>query len=140
MLVKNALYSQTVHPVVEKGLDAATLRSKAIANNLANITTPQYRRIDVSFEEKLKYALDKEALQAKTSQPNHIPAGRPDISRVFPQAYRSEDPTNPGEVNNVDIDMEMSKLSSNFLAYRYGIKSMQNFFSVLTNVIQGKSS
>ena len=36
--------------VLDKAADAAWLRNEAIANNIANATTPGYKRQDVAFE------------------------------------------------------------------------------------------
>ena len=58
MFFKNAIIKQTPIPIVAQGLDAYMMRSKAINNNLSNITTPGYQRIEVSFEEQLQRALD----------------------------------------------------------------------------------
>ena len=43
--------------VLDKAMDASALRSKAIANNIANVDTPHYKRQDVSFAENLQRAL-----------------------------------------------------------------------------------
>ena len=37
--------------VVEAGIKAESLRQKTIANNVANLQTPGYRRVDVKFKE-----------------------------------------------------------------------------------------
>jgi len=42
---------------LEAGLKAAGLRGKVIANNLANLNTPGYRRSEVRFEELLSRAM-----------------------------------------------------------------------------------
>ena len=34
-------------------IDATEVRHRAISNNLANVNTPNYRRMDVEFEEQL---------------------------------------------------------------------------------------
>ncbi len=43
---------------LEAGIRAGGARQKALANNLANINTPGYRRYDVSFEDVLNKAID----------------------------------------------------------------------------------
>jgi flagellar basal-body rod protein FlgB len=42
---------------IETGIKAEGLRQKAIANNVANLQTPGYRRYDVQFRELLSKAL-----------------------------------------------------------------------------------
>ena len=48
--------------------------------------------------------------------------GRPDLERIDAVAFRSQDPTKPGEVNNVDVDIEMAKLAENQILFEYGVK------------------
>ena len=125
MLLREALYSRTSIPLVSRTLDACALRSKAIANNLANVATPGYQRIEVDFESRLRQALDEQKLSGTTTQPMHMPLGRPDLERIQPMAYRSQDPILPGEVNNVDVDIESAKLAENQLLFQYGVKFIQ---------------
>ena len=47
--------------VLDKAADAAWLRNEAIANNIANVDTPGYKRIDVNFED----VLDREMRDAR---------------------------------------------------------------------------
>ena len=51
----------TILNLLESGLRAEGIRQQAIANNIANLNTPGYRRTDLNFEEVLNKALDKEA-------------------------------------------------------------------------------
>ena len=50
-MVKTDIYDYI--NVLDKAADASALRNKAIANNLANIDTPGYKRQDVSFAANL---------------------------------------------------------------------------------------
>mgnify|MGYP000530431163 CR=1 FL=1 len=49
---------QTVN-FLQKALDAASLRQNVLANNIANVNTPGFKRSYVSFEESLQQALKK---------------------------------------------------------------------------------
>jgi flagellar basal body rod protein FlgB len=40
--------------VLRKSMDCLSVRNEAIANNIANADTPQYKRIEVTFQEQLK--------------------------------------------------------------------------------------
>ena len=53
-----ALFSQPNYLAAKKTLDAVALRQEAIANNLANLETPGYKRVDLapSFETQLAQA------------------------------------------------------------------------------------
>ncbi len=138
MLLKEALYANTSIPMVAKSLDACMLRSRAIANNLANVNTPGYQRIEVEFESKLRDALDEKKLSGSVDQNGHMQLGKGDLDRLEPIAYRSKDPTLPGEINNVDVDMEAAKLAENQLLYNFGIKFIQMRKGDLENAITGQ--
>ena len=43
-----SLFNQSNYVVTKKLLDATVLRHQAIAGNLANVETPNYKRIDVA--------------------------------------------------------------------------------------------
>lgn len=126
MLAQLTIMNHTSIPVIAKGLDAATLRGRSIADNMANVTTPGYQRIDVTFEQQLKNALSDEKLAGFRSDPEHLRSGRPEIEMLKPIAYRAEDPIQYSEVNNVDIDEEASKLAENELMFRFEIRFMRD--------------
>lgn len=138
MFLKDALFARTSIPAVAKSLDACVMRGRAIAANLANVTTPGYQRIEVSFEDRLKRALDEGGLRGAADQPGHMPVGRPDLDQVEPIAYRSQDPTMPGEINNVDVDEEAAKMAENQILFSYGVKFIQERKSDITDAISGQ--
>lgn len=136
MLAKLAILDKTSIPVSSKGLDAYAHRGRAISNNIANVTTPGYQRIEVAFEEEMRSALEKELnLAGKRTDENHLYLGRPEIEHVKSEGYRVEDPTNPGEVNNVDIDLEMAKLAENEIMFNFGVEFIQDRMSTITSSI-----
>ena len=51
--------------IIEKSLDAAWLRNSVIADNIANVDTPGYKRKVVKFEEFLKDAQNSQSLKNK---------------------------------------------------------------------------
>ena len=55
----DALFNQPSYVATKKMLDATALRHEAIASNLANLETPNYRRIDLapSFSSELQGAV-----------------------------------------------------------------------------------
>lgn len=50
----------TLSELLVSGMRAEGVRQKAIANNVANMNTPGFRRSDINFEEELSKAIDKE--------------------------------------------------------------------------------
>ena len=139
VIFSNGLSRHTAAPAVRASLDASAMRLKAIANNIANVNTPGYQRIEVSFENELRKALDPQVLQGARTDGGHMDIGRPDIGKLKPEAYRPNDPTLPGQVNNVDIDMEMAKLAENQILFQAGVKFMSERTAVLRSAIMGRS-
>ena len=113
------------------------MRQKAIANNIANINTPGYQRIEVSFESELKKALNPQQLLGAQTNAGHMPIGRPTLDHLQPKAYRPNDPVQPGQVNNVDIDMEMAKLAENQILFNAGVKLLTDRSSTIRSAITG---
>lgn len=140
MFIKDALLSRTSIPAAEKSLDASALRGRAIAANIANATTPGYQRIEVKFEEQLRLALDQTKIKGESTRPGHLPVGRPDLDRVVPYAYRPQDPVLPGEINNVDIDMEMAKLAENQMLFNFAAKFITDRKGAIMSAIKGHAS
>ena len=135
----NFINSSTKKAAVLKSLDASMLRSRTIANNIANVTTPGFRRTEVSFEDELRSALDSNKLKGTRTNGAHMQLGKGSIASVSPRAYKPVDPTLPSGVNNVDIDTEMSKLAENQLKYTMGIKFLKVGYSQINAAISGKA-
>jgi len=122
MDVRDFLFGGQTRQMTYKALDASSLRAKAISENVANVQTPGYKRKEVDFEDQLKKAIQAK-LAATQDQTGHMPAGKGiDIAQIRPVVYEPADPTLPGEVNNVDVDMEGAKLAENQLYYSFLIK------------------
>ena len=86
----------------ERALSGAATRQSTIAENLANVSTPGYRRKDVDFHATLSAAFD---------------AGRESVERAEPVV--EADPTAPmrQDGNSVDADAENAALARNGLEY-----------------------
>ncbi len=133
------MLSRTNLPLTQKMMDTAMLRGRVIANNIANVNTPGYRRVEVAFEEELRSGLDRTKLKGTRTDEKHLAMGRKDLSGVNAEAYHPYDPTLPSGVNNVDIDMEMAKLAETQITYNYAVRFGQGVFKKLNAAIQGKS-
>ena len=79
-----ALFNQPGYLAAKKSLDAVTLRQTAIANNIANLETPGYKRMDLAptFQSQLEHACaDGDSQQLASLQPtlavdtSSIPSG-----------------------------------------------------------------
>jgi flagellar basal-body rod protein FlgB len=138
MDVHKLLFEGSTRQLAYKSLDATALRTRVIAENLANVETPGYQRKEVSFEDQLQLLIDKK-LAAERTQSAHMPAGKGlDYSQLNPYVYRAKDTTLPGEINNVDVDMEASKMAENSILYSFLTKFVG--FEKLNSAITGRSA
>ncbi|MBR1391946.1 MAG: flagellar basal body rod protein FlgB [Lachnospiraceae bacterium] len=118
--------------VLDKAADASWLREQTIANNLANVSTPGYKRKDVDFESVLKSELGNSkyvSLDRKISSlhMDHLtPRQYTDYSNY---AYRLDG-------NNVDVDTENVELASETLKYLGLTSSISQEISRLKSVMK----
>jgi flagellar basal-body rod protein FlgB len=138
-MLGETLFNRSSIPLLTKSLDAGMLRSKAIANNIANVNTPGYKRVEVTFEDELRKALDRGKLRGMQTNEKHLDLGKLDIASINPKIKKPVDPTLPSGVNNVDIDSEMAKLAENQLLFNFSAKFLKGKFSKLNAAIQAKS-
>jgi flagellar basal-body rod protein FlgB len=138
-MLDKILFDQTNIPTLLKSLDATMLRARTIANNVANVNTPGYQRLEVSFEEELRRSLDNNRLKGTRTQEGHMALGAKNVSKINPQVERPIDPTLPSGVNNVDIDSEMAKMAENQILYNFSSKMLITSLRKINSAIQAKS-
>lgn len=120
--------------VLDKAADGAWARNNALANNIANVNTPGYKRQDVSFETELRNALKNSRY---TSLDNKVAAANEHLDRITPKVYTdSAQWSYRLDGNNVDIDTENVELASNLIKYNGVVESLNNEFSNLKTVIK----
>ena len=97
--------------VLDKAADASWLRNEAIANNIANVDTPNYKREDVTFQKELKRALLRSPYSSMDEKVKNLSTDRLQ-ARTYKDyagyAYRLDG-------NNVDIETENTILAKNQL-------------------------
>lgn len=120
---------------LRKGLSASSLKQQVIANNIANINTPGYKKQDVNFEDEFKRAVRNkyEPLMHQTDS-RHLPGGR-GIGSVKISVNTIKGTAMRYDGNNVDIDEEMSKLSENGLRFNATAQLMSIKFNTLRTVV-----
>ncbi len=123
----DALFNQPNFLIANKALDAVVLREGAIANNIANLETPGYKRIDIapSFEEELQRA----AASGNASQ----------INAVEPKL--ALDPTATAtslDGNNVHLESELMQMNQNAMTHALETQLISGMFSRMQMAITGK--
>jgi flagellar basal-body rod protein FlgB len=126
--------------VLERSMDAATLRHRTIANNLANIDTPQFKSKQVVFEEYLQQELNgatgQQKLEAYRTNQQHIPFANA-TGFAVPQVVSN--PTNfvQNNGNDVDLESESTELAKNQIWYNGLTQLTAGSFQKLRSVIEG---
>ncbi len=118
--------------VLDKAADASWLRNQAISNNIANATTPGYKRQDVAFESVLQKALGSskyESTDAKVSRLTNRSLSPTVFTDYSNYSYRLDG-------NNVDIENENVYLAENQLKYQGLLTSITQEFTNLKTVMK----
>jgi flagellar basal-body rod protein FlgB len=121
---------------LERSLDAATLRQRVIADNVANVDTPYFKRSEVRFEELLEQQLTSHSIEGYRTDPKHFRIGRP--AQIEPQILKDNQSTINNNLNNVDIDSEMSLLAKNQLRYNVMALQVSSEIKKARTAIQGR--
>ncbi len=103
--------------LVGKVMDMQLQRQNVIMSNIANVNTPKYRPLELSFEEELQKSLNLDAMGnvAKT-QSGHIPSTF-NVESFSSEFHKKFTPRYvPGE-DRVNLDKEMMKINKNNLQY-----------------------
>ncbi|MDK2785877.1 MAG: flagellar basal-body rod protein FlgB [Thermotoga sp.] len=98
---------------LKQAMDVSLLRQKIHSLNIANVSTPGYKRKYVAFEEFLKES--KMRLELARTSEKHLEGSQ---RVVEPRVLTQNDTTMRNDGNNVDIDYEMVQLVKNGLRYQ----------------------
>ena len=90
--------------LLDTGIQAESLRQKAIADNVANLNTPGFKRNDIRFEELLNKAMNS--------------GGTVDLNEVQPEIYKPM--TTPVNANGNDVSLahEVGEMVKNSLRHQ----------------------
>ena len=118
--------------VLDKAADASYKREEIIANNLANATTPGYKRQDMDFSLYLKRELGKSKHIALDQKVDDV-----HLNHLNPVVYEDHESYSYRlDGNNVDIATENVELASEQLRYQAITGSISNQFAQLNAAMQ----
>lgn len=129
------VFNQRTLQVLERTLEGAVCQQKAIAHNLANVNTPGFKSLKVSFKNQLKENLNaySDKLVLKVTSDKHISNYNP--GEFEPHITRDTQVNMRPDGNNVDIDREMTMMSKNSIYYSTAISLLNKRLSILKYVI-----
>lgn len=118
--------------LLKQALHACARRQEAIAHNIANVNTPGYRRVDVSFEQFLR---STPIAPLRVSNPRHFSS--PPLQTPSPRLSADEDAPMRPDGNTVDIEYEMAQLAENQIRFQALSQLITGRYQSLKTVITG---
>ena len=131
------LFGNTI-TTLEKSLNLRSIQNRALASNIANMDTPNYKAVELDVAEKMNPKKGQvPGIKLVQTHADHIQIrnNRSDsikLKAVTPTAYSLR-----GDGNTVDIDRTMGKLAENTLLYNAAAQLISKKLKGLSNVIRG---
>ena len=131
------IFSDTI-TTLEKSLNLRSIQNRALASNIANMDTPNYKAVELDVAEKMNPKKGQvPGIKLVQTHADHIQIrnNRSDsikLKAVTPTAYNLR-----GDGNTVDIDRTMGKLAENTLLYNAAAQLISKKLKGLSNVIKG---
>ncbi len=112
--------------VLEAGLRGSLLQQKVIANNIANLNTPGFRRNDVRFEEALAKVIE-------------APGGASveEIDKVQAEIYKPMNTHVERNGNDVNIDMEVGELMKSATRHKAYLRLLNKMYKQMEIAMEG---
>lgn len=111
---------------VRLALGASSLRQSLIADNIANVNTPDHVRMKVVFEQHLADALGR--ISASDSPAEALS----ELSGVEPQVTQDS-----ARGTKVELEQEMVALSANALRYQALTRGLSRYMSIASAIASG---
>lgn len=135
-ILDQILFSEKTPKFLKKNLDFYLQRNNLIASNIANVDTPDYKAVDIKFNDILKRAIGiGNQLKMKGTKDNHFSTNIKQLDKIKPRVVEENDPARP-DGNNVKIEKEMFKLVETQLMYNSIIQAMIKRGGILRYAIE----
>ena len=128
--------------LLQRAMDATSLRYQVSANNLANSEVPNFKRSTVNFESELKRAFESEekarnGFQLARTDERHISLNEPyDYRDVEPRRVLDFTTTAKANGHNVDAETEANNILQIQMQYRLLTQLAGFEFSQLNTVMK----
>ena len=120
----------TADTFIRAAMSGLAARQRAIANNVANVDTPNFKAAEVRFEDTLRAAI---ADRRRGTTPNQA-----DLETAVRHQSLVSGTQVRGDGNNVDIDHEMELLGETSLTYSALTQVMSTRLGILRSVVAGR--
>lgn len=117
--------------ILDKAADAVNLRNELLTNNIANVSTPNYKRKDLDFESVLQGELAGEKNLSKA-----VKKANQNLETLDAQVYTDNASLSYRlDGNNVDINTEEARLAENQIKYQALVDLMNQEFARYNTVL-----
>jgi flagellar basal-body rod protein FlgB len=116
--------------ILHRLIKAADVRQRIVSSNIANADTPGYKARDVKFGNML----EKE-MKLKSTNPKHMSSEN--SIKMWNQFVIEENPS-WGDRNNVELNVEMAKMTENSLYHNAAIKILNAKIKMFKSAISIK--
>lgn len=117
--------------ILDKAADAANLRNELLTNNIANVSTSNYKRKDLDFESVLQGELAGEKNLSKA-----VKKANQNLETLDAQVYTDNASLSYRlDGNNVDINTEEARLAENQIKYQALVDLMNQEFARYNTVL-----
>lgn len=117
--------------ILDKAADTANLRNELLTNNIANVSTPNYKRKDLDFESVLQGELAGEKNLSKA-----VKKANQNLETLDAQVYTDNASLSYRlDGNNVDINTEEARLAENQIKYQALVDLMNQEFARYNTVL-----
>jgi len=117
---------------LSKMLELTWQRNQSIAGNIANAETPQYRATDVNFAHELEKAFKVSQESVAKTNTKHLDLTTQQSAHLVPDYSGVTKP----DGNNVDIDLQMGKLTYNSGKYSTAANLLRKKFAMISNALR----
>jgi flagellar basal-body rod protein FlgB len=116
--------------ILERIINGTNIRHRVLTSNVANADTPNYKAKDINFKEFVEGA----EIEMKTTAPQHIriASGTAGASGTM----TTEKSGAWGDSNNVELDMEIAKMTENGLLHDAGVKLLSSKMRMYRNALR----
>jgi flagellar basal-body rod protein FlgB len=113
----------TTQLALERSISGATQRQDALAANIANASTPGYRRVDVDFHSALKAALGSDDAKSALSATAFTTQADPTVGAT------------QADGNSIDVENESAKMAANALEQQAAVSVAKTRNAILRSAM-----
>lgn len=132
------IFNKTVINDLSFALKVNSIKNNILANNIANVDTPNYKAKKLEFSEVMReYFSGGSKLPLKTTNKRHL-KGTIDIADPNSFVRLQNNPSLRNDGNDVNLDYEMSEMAKNSIQYSMFSQIIGGKFTGLKSAIQGR--